>query len=289
MDWGDLRYFVALARAGSLSAAARALGAEHTTVARRVTALEAAVGARLVERGPRGYQLTAEGERVAEVAFKVEDDIFGLERVLDAGHGALTGVVRMSAPPHFAGSFIAPRLAALRQAQPSIILELAGDSRAVSLSRREADIAVRLNRPEQTSVVARRIGTMAYGLYAARPLARGSAGERDYIGYDESLDHVPQQRWIAGLAGGRPMVFRTNDLASLAEAAAAGMGLAALPRFLGDADARLERLPADARAAARELWLLVHPDLRRSPRVRLVLDYLADMIQAERHSLNPDD
>ena len=289
VDWGDLRYFLALARAGSLSSAARELGAEHSTVARRVSALEGSLGVRLFDRGPRGYSLTPEGERIAELALRVEGEVFGIERLAQAGDGEMRGTVRIAAPPSFASAYLTPRLAALRTTQPGIQIELAGDTQAVSLTRREADIAVRLARPEPSSIVARRVGAMAHGLYGARTyLARTAPGQRDYLGYDESLDHVPQQRWLLGLAAGRPLVFRTNELASLQPAVAAGMGLAALPRFMGDADPALERLPLDARPALRELWLLVHPDLRRSPRVRAVLDHIGAQILADRRLLDPD-
>jgi DNA-binding transcriptional LysR family regulator len=289
MDWGDLRYFVAVARAGSLSAAARTLKTEHSTVARRVAALEASLGLRLFDRRGRRLALTPEGERMAELAFGVEDQVFGIERLAQAGTPGIQGVVRLSAPPAFAAAYLAPRLAALLEAEPGLTLELAGDSRAVSLSRREADIAVRLSRPQDGAVVARRVGTLAYGLYAAGDYLRRTPAEaRRYVGYDDSLESSPQQRWLLALAAGRPLALRTNDLASLHQATAAGAGLAALPRFLGDEDPRLQRLEGDARAAARELWLLVHPDLRGSPRVRLVLDCLAAAIRADAARLDPD-
>ncbi|MDJ0388691.1 LysR family transcriptional regulator [Roseomonas sp. E05] len=284
MDWDDLRYLVALAREGSLSGAARALRAEHSTVARRIAALEAALGLRLFDRLPRGYALTAEGEQVAALAERLEEDVLAIERLAQGRAGDLAGSVRISAPPVLASHFLAARLAPLRARHPGLLLELAGASRAVSLTRREADLAIRLVRPEEGALVVRRLGEMAYGLYgAADYLARRAPAERDWMGYDESLEHVPQQRWLTALAQGRPLALRTNDLATLHMAARAGLGLAALPRFLGDADPALVRLPAaDAGTAAREIWLLVHADLRRSARVRAVMDHLEAVIHAGR-------
>lgn len=288
MDWDDLRYFVVLAREGSLSAAARRLGTEHTTVARRVQALENRLGVRLFERAARGYAPTPQGERIAELAFRVEEEMFGIERLAEAGNGAMSGVVRIAAPPAFAGHYLAHRLARLREREPGLIIELAGDPRAVSLSRREADIAVRLNRPEPGAVVARQIGSLAFGLYGARDyLERLAPDQRDYIGYDESLDHVAQQRWLTALAEDRPLVFRSNELDCLHQATVAGFGLAALPRFMGDADARLTRVETSLEAPRRGLWLLVHPDLRRSPRVRLALDFIAEAVRQDRAVLDP--
>jgi DNA-binding transcriptional LysR family regulator len=214
--------------------------------------------------------------------------MFGIERLAEATDAALSGVVRIAAPPAFASHYLAHRLASLREREPGLIIELAGDPRAVSLSRREADIALRLNRPEPGAVLARQVGNLAFGLYGARDyLERRAPGRHDYIGYDESLDHVAQQRWVTGLADGRPLVFRSNELDCLHQATVAGFGLAALPRFMGDADARLARVETDTEAPRRGLWLLVHPDLKRSPRVRLVLDFIAESVRADRAVLDP--
>lgn len=291
MDWGDLRYFLALAREGSLSGAARKLGAEHTTVSRRVAALEASLGIRLFDRAPRGFQLTPEGEEIAELAHRIEDKVFGIERLADASDVGVQGVVRISAPPAIASYYLTLRLVSLKRKHPGIQLELIGDSRAASLSRREADIAVRLSRPEESAMVARRVGAVAHGLYGARTyLAETTPEQRAYIGYDESLGHVAQQQWILALCGGHPLAFRSNELACLHQAAAAGAGLAALPRFIGDTDPRLERVAVDgAESATREVWLLVHADLRKSPRVRVVLDHIAAAFEADRALLDPQD
>jgi DNA-binding transcriptional LysR family regulator len=289
MDWDDLRYFLALVRCGTLSGAARRLGTEHTTVARRIASLEEALGARLFHRDAKGYSLTVEGERIVENASRIEDEVFGLQRQTASGAQGMVGTVRISAPPVFASAFLAPRLANLRASNPGIILELAGESRAISLSRREADIAIRLSRPKTDSIVARQAGRLAYGLYGARGYFHGVAEDSwTFIGYDESLDHTPQQRWLASIADGRQLVFRANDLASLRAAAVAGIGLGALPRFIGDADPSLERLPIDGSAATRQLWLAFHPDLKRSPRVRLVVDYLLESIRSNKKLLDPD-
>ncbi len=290
MDWGDLRYFVALARAGSLSGAARALGTEHTTVARRVAALEASLGRRLFDRSARGVSLTADGEGIAELAYRIEDQVFGIERLAEAGDTEQQGVVRLSAPPFFAVYYLMQHLAGLRARHPGVLLEVSGEQVAVSLSRREADIALRLVRPEGGTALARRIGTVAYGLYgAAAYLAATPPERRDYVGYDDSLDHVPQQRWVRTLAGDRPLVVRSNTQTILHRAVATGLGLGALPRFVGDGDPRLQRVPVDMPAATRDIWLLVHPDLARSPRVRLVLDHVAERVLADRRRLDPAD
>lgn len=284
MDWGDLRFFVELARSGSLSATARRLRVDHTTVARRIAALEADLGVRLFDRLPRGYALTTEGEEVASLAGRLEEGAFAIERFAKGQSDEPSGTVRLSAPPAFASHFIAQRLAPLRERCPGLVVELVGDTRSVSLPRREADLAVRLKRPqEEGGLVARRLGLMGYGLYGA-PGYAASRAEADwaFVGHDESLDHVPQQRWLYRIAAGRPILFRANDLLSLAAAARAGIGLAALPHFAGAADPGLERVPAEPVPEGRELWLLVHPDLRRAGRVRAVMDALVAMMEENR-------
>jgi DNA-binding transcriptional LysR family regulator len=285
-DWDDLRHFVALAEAGSLSAAARRLGAEHSTVARRVAALEASLGLRLFDRMPRGYALTAEGEALADQARRLEAGVLAMERFAGGQGGTVSGSVRISAPPVLASRFIAPRLVPLRARHPGLLIELVGDSQAASLTRREADIAVRLSRPEEGALIARRLGSLGYGLYGAAAHLDGRRREAwDWLGYHEELDQVPQQRWVVSLARGRPLVFRTNDLGALLTATVAGLGVAALPCFLGDAEEGLRRLPEDGRAARRDIWLLVHADLRRSARVRAVLDHLVAIFEGSRARL----
>lgn len=289
VNWDDLKHLVALSRAGSLSAAARRLGAEHTTVARRIASLEEELSVRIFERLPRGYVLTPEGEKIAKIARRIEDDVFSIERLAHGRQSSLEGVVRISAPPTFASHFLAQRLAPLRAKHPGIDLELVGDSRAVSLSRREADIAVRLVRPQAASIISRRLGTMAFGLYGERTYVERSAEQDwEFAGYDDSLDHVPQQQWLLDFAGSRRLAFRGNQLSAIYQAALAGIGMAVLPRFLGDQDSRLTLVATNSPPKARGLWLLVHPDLQRSPRFRAVIDHIVAVTGAARRILDPD-
>lgn len=284
-DWGDVRYALALARSGSLSAAARSLKVDHTTVARRVDSLETAFGVRLFDRLARGWRVTAEGEAFVAWAAGVEEEALALERRVRGLMGA-RGAVRISAPPVFASHFLAPRLQALRRTLPDIDIELVGETQAAHLNRREADIALRLSDPEDPGLVARRLATVRFSLYGAASYVAGTESAAwTFLRYDSSLDHVPQDRWTQAVAAGRPTILRTNDLATLHQAVRAGMGMAALPRFLGDQDPALVRISGLAEAPTRPLWLLVHPDVRRSPRVRAIIDALADIILEHRHLL----
>jgi len=277
-DWEDLRHFAALARDKSLSAAARRLGVDHATVARRVAALEASLGLKLVDRRPRAYLLTIDGERVAAMAARMEEEAYAVERAARAGAPDLAATVAVSAPPTLANTLIAPRLGELLARHPGLQICLIGEKRSASLARREADVAVRLSRPVEQTLVARRIGTFTFALYAApQYLAAHTPSAYGFIAYDESLEDVPQQQWLKTVAGKRPIIARINDLEGHRAAARAGAGVAALPLFMGEGDAQLRRVPIAGKykPVSRELWLVVHRDLRRAPGVRAVMDFLA--------------
>jgi len=278
-DWDDLRHFTALADNGSLSAAARRLGVEHATVARRIAALEEAVGARLVDRRGGRYVLTAEGERVADHARRMQAEALDIERALRAGRDDAEMEVSVSAPPLIAAHLIAPHLAALRERQPRLRLHLLGESRTVSLARGEADLVLRLARPSDATLIARRLGSVAYRLYASKAYLDARRPEAfEFIAFDESLDNAPHQVWLKAVAGDRPIRLRTNDLAIQCAAAQGGAGVAALPSFVGDA-AGLELALPDEAAKIREIWLAFHRDLRDSPAVAAVAAFLADCIR----------
>lgn len=274
MDWDDLRFFVELARRGSLSATARRLKTDHSTVARRVGALETALGMRLFDRMPRGYLLTEEGARLLERARGMEEAAFAIERLAIGQSDRIAGVVRISAPPALANRWLVPRLAPLRRAHPELLIDVIGESAAADLGRREADIALRLSRPQGNALIVRKLGVLRYGVYAARAyLDRVPETAWEFLGYDERLNDVPQQRWLEDYAAGRRFALRANDLGSLIAATEAEMGVAVLPTAMVETVPDLVRV-AEADGAARELWWGLHQDLRRAARVRAVLDHL---------------
>lgn len=276
LQWEDIRYFLALTRESSLSGAARALGVEHSTVARRVDSLEQALGLRLFDRLPRGWQLTTEGEDMVDVAQRMEDEVFAFERAA-LGAGAVRGTVRVSVPPSFACGFLVPRLAAVRERWSGITLELVGESRDVNLSRREADLALRMGRPSEPGLVVRSVGRVGFGLYARVGYTARAEDEWEFMGLDENLRHLEQQKWLEQFAGKRPFVLRSNVQMGLHVAARAGLGLACLPHYEARQDAELAQVPTPIPAPSRELWLVLHADVRRSPRVRAMADVIADV------------
>ncbi|MBV8926997.1 MAG: LysR family transcriptional regulator [Bradyrhizobium sp.] len=279
-DWEDIRHFVALAREGTLSAAARRLGVDHATVARRVAALETATGLKLVDRRARTTTLTEEGKRIAAVAAPMEEAAFALDRTAQAAQPGLDGEVSISAPPNFASSVIAPQLVRLRNQHPGIRLKLIGEKRRASLSRREADVALRLQRPLEAGLFVRRIGSFGFSLYGSPAyLEKNPPHAFAFIGYDISMAESPQEVWLGTIIGDREVVLRTNDLETQAAAARSGLGLAALPHYLGDGDPRLQRHVVTQKPVTRDVWLAVHRDLRQVPAVRAVMEFLASCLK----------
>lgn len=287
LDWGHLRFFLALARTGSLSSAARALGVDRNTVARRVAALEEELGLSLYERGPQSWARTPAGEELVSLASRVEEDVLALARHADARDTSVSGSVRLTTAANVAALLLAPELPVLRERHPNLVLEIAVDQRAFDLTRREADLAVRMGRPRDAGLVTRKLCDVAFGLYAAsghRPRAVDFATDV-FVGLEESLASMPQERWLQRVAPERRVVFRCNSTAALHSAARAGVGVAVLPCFSADRDPGLLRLDGPE-PQPHELWLLVHGDLRRTPRVKAVIDWLDGLVLRARDLLS---
>jgi DNA-binding transcriptional LysR family regulator len=279
VDWEDIRHFLAVAQSGTLSGAARNLKVDHATVSRRLAALEAALDVRLVDRLPRSCRLTMIGRQVFEQAVEMEAGAHGIARLAKAAHAPLVGRVTLSAPPVLVAHLLAEHLARFRAEHPDVRLSLSAQGQQVSLSRREADIAVRLVRPDEAGSVARRIGRMAFGLYAHRSYAHLAAPERwQFITFDPSFADMPQQQWLLGVAADRPVACELNHISEHLIAARAGVGVAGLPCFLGEQDHDLVRIYDGVPSFARDIWLVVHRDLRNAPTVRAVIDFVAAVI-----------
>ncbi|NDP40963.1 MAG: LysR family transcriptional regulator [Rhodoferax sp.] len=281
-NWEDLRHFLAVARTGTLSGAARDLKVDHATVSRRLVALEDDLQVRLVERMPRACRLTAIGQTISELAQSIEENAFAIDRAIRANQSPLSGKVTLSAPPVLVASFLAKYLADFRQRHPGIQLSVSGQAQQVSLSRREADLAIRLVRPKESTNVVRRLGTMPFALYASGDYAnleRPSAWE--FIAYDAQFDDMPQQQWLRRIAGERPIACEISDINGHHAAARAKAGVAGLPCFLGDADPSLQRLTYDGDPFARDIWLVVHRDLKRASPIRAVMDFLIETVESD--------
>jgi DNA-binding transcriptional LysR family regulator len=279
-DWDDLRFFLALCEAGTLTGAARATGVEHTTVARRIDALETALGARLFDRFPKGWSLTAAGTALVPHARKVEDDMHALLNVA-RGASEVAGVVRVSAPPALATCLLAPRLREPLARLPGIEIDLRAEARMADLMRRQADIALRFARPTSPGLVSKLLAHVDYALYAhADYVAKRVPGQWEFLGYDELQEDAPQQEWLDKVRGDRRYSVRSNDMLTLLQAAVGGCGVGVFPRY---ATAGIPGLAALAPACPvrRKLWLVMHDDVRRAPHVRAVADEIIAMFARE--------
>jgi DNA-binding transcriptional LysR family regulator len=286
LDWEDVRYFVALARRGTLSATARELRVNHATVARRVASLEDALGRPLFDRRADGYALTAAGKAVLDEARAMDEAALSVLRRLDAGT-ELNGLVRLTIGRVLAERFLIDRLRAFHARYPAIDLEIIGGSRVVSLARREADLALRYGSPKDSDLIARRVATIGFGLYA-------SPGYRDkiddgaaptFIGFDDESDFVAEAAWLGQQFGERRFALRTSSQTTQAAAARAGFGIALLPRYVAAADPDLVPISLANRLPEREVWLIIRRDLRNVPRVRALTDYLVAVFRREQRLL----
>jgi len=253
-DWESMRYLLAVAKAGTLSGAARELRVDHATVGRRVAALEAELGIPLIERLPRSCHLTPAGDQVVEQARQMESAAFNVTRDVRSRQVSLTGRVTVSTSPVLATHFFAPRLFEFGQKYPEIQLSFSAQAQQVSLSRGEADIAVRHARPTEPSNVARRVGSMLFDIYASRIYPDLATPERwAFIAYEQAFYDMPQQKWLLDIADGRPVACELSDISGHLIAAKSGVGVAGLPCFLGDADAGLVKLAHENALFSREI------------------------------------
>lgn len=278
IDWQDAHYFSVLARCGSLSAAARELNVDHATIGRRVASLERALSLRLIDRLPRNAPLTSEGKAIAALVAGMAETVHMVERRARGLAAASSATVRISASPAVAARLIAPHIVDFHREHPEITLVLSGASQNAALDRGEAELAVRLSRPKEPDLVIQRIGVMRFALYATPDHAALPPETWRFIGYDAALDHVTQQVWLRTLLAGRSIAFQASDLFGQQEAARAGLGAVVLPRFMGDDDPALVRLPENSPPPTRDLWLVTYPDLKRSPAIRTVMTFLAHVV-----------
>ncbi len=278
-DWTDARIFLAVCERLTFTGAAAHLAIDQTTVGRRIAALEAALSTRLFRRGPTGLTLTSAGEEARALAEQMALAANTLDRRLRGRDRTPAGSVRITTIESLARAFLAPRLAAFCRQHPGIELSVKTDNRALSLTRREADLALRHWRPSQPGLVARKIGRAAFALYASHSYAAEERTESDdvFLGFEDELATMPEAEWLSKRRD-RRYTLRSNSRAVLENAAASGLGIAVLPCYLGDARADLTRVGAPGPVLLRDLWLVVHAELQTQARVRAVVDYLVDEV-----------
>ncbi|GGE94259.1 LysR family transcriptional regulator [Stappia taiwanensis] len=291
MNWDDLRIFLAVARAGQLLAAARALGVNHATVARRLSALEEDLAVKLVDRRTTGSLLTPAGERFRATAERIEAEMLGARADIGGGDIAISGTVRIGAPDGFGVAFLAPRLGTLAARHPDLTLQLVPVPRAVSLSRREADIAITVERPEHGRLVARKLVDYSLGLYASKAyLERAGMPEtaqdlrtHALVGYVEDLVYASALAYADEIDRAFRPRFEIASALGQTEAVRAGAGIGILHAFIARRDPKLVPVLPEKRIS-RSYWLVLHESLREMRRVRVVADFIASEVERERTS-----
>lgn len=287
-SWDDLRFVAAVARRGSFLGAASELGVDHTTVGRRVAAAEKVLGARLFARSTSGLSLTPEGESLLEPLQRVEDAVHHLMRRAGAEREELTGTVKVTAPESFGIAWLAPRLAELARQHPGLHIDLDPTGAVLDLSRRQAEVALRHVRTKDASLVSRHAADLGHGLYASRAfLARYPVRSPSDLSGRPVLTSPRgdiEAEWLERFAPGAVPIFTCVLAVALVAAAKTGVGIAVLPRYLGDAEDELVYLPMPDEPK-QALWITVHKDLRKTPRVRAVLDFVVESLQREQAAL----
>lgn len=288
--WDDLRFVLALARNGTVTAAAQSLGVTHTTVSRRVRAFEKRRGVRLFDRLPEGWVVTPAGEVVTGIAEEMEERVLVLDRDLTGRDVRLQGPLRFTTVDSFLW-WLAPDLDAFVQAYPDVWVEVFATTTAVSLARREADVALRMTNDPPEHLVGRRVGHLAYAVYGARRLVERIGpdtplGEYPWVAWDARLGARLTERWMAQNVPNARIVLRLDATSAMMASVVGGVGLAHLTCIDADANPDLVRLTGPIPGFGLDLWMLLHPDLRRTARVRVFMQEVGDRIIRRRKALH---
>jgi DNA-binding transcriptional LysR family regulator len=286
----DLPLVLALSRERTLAGAAEKLDLDLSTVFRRLNALERRVHVRLFDRSPRGYRLTAAGERAAAAAERVETELLALDRDISGRDQQLSGVLRITASETLSHAVLPGLLAGFQQAHPQIRLVLSIDNRTLDLARREADVALRVRRPRDNALFGRRLTGIAFAWYGAEgtPTLRRDGRSFNFsrhkvIGWDEPAPLLVSN-WVTAHVPPECITLRSNSFVNQLMSVRAGLGIALLPCYLADRDPAVRRISAVMPEVASELWIVTHEDLKNTARIRAFLAHIGDAIAAARRS-----
>ncbi len=285
-DWNDLRFFLELSRQGKLVRAAARLQVDHTTVSRRIGALEKELDVRLFDKSPRGYQLTDAGLRLLPLAERIESESNRLYQDIAGKDARLGGTVRVAAPEALGAQVIARHVTAFRREHPGIEIELVAETRRMSLSKREADIAISFSRPESGRLFAWKLCDYRLRLYGARDyLAAYSAiesvedlADHGFVTYIDDLIEMPELRFFDATVRNARVVFRSTNVSAQYNAILDGIGLGLVHCFMARSESRLQVVLPDEISVERAYWLVVHEDLRAVARVDAVCAFLTRIL-----------
>jgi DNA-binding transcriptional LysR family regulator len=286
-DWNDVRAFLAVARSGRLTAAAARLGVDHSTLSRRIAALEHALRTRLFDRSPSGYTLTDQGRRLVPIGEEMERLAIGAGEAVGGSSTSVEGTVRIGAPEGFGSYFLAPRIAGLKALHPRLTIQLVAAPAVFSLARRDADIVVSVSRPPAGRLNVAKLIDYDLGLYAAPAYlsdAPDIASSEDlfrhrFVSYIGELLHFPELDFLQHVAPGGTTSVESSNLVAQLRATLAGAGLCVLPAFLAGKEEGLVRVLPDEISLTRSLWLTVHQDLAELARVRAAVRFIRDEVE----------
>lgn len=289
-DWNNLRSFLAVARSGRLTAAASRLGLDHTTLSRRLAALEQALKAKLFDRSPTGYTLTEQGRRLLPIAEQMESLALGADEAVGGTAACVEGVVRIGSPEGFGSYFLAPRVGRLGEHYPELQIQLVAASAVFSLSRRDADIVIAVSRPPAGRLVASKLIDYDLGLYAApaylaaHPPIESAAGlsRHRFVSYIGDLLNFAELDFLQHVAPDGSTSLESSNLVAQLRATLAGAGLCVLPAFLAEQEPGLVRVLPEEVKLTRSLWLIVHQDLSALARIKAVVRFIKEEVQAAR-------
>lgn len=293
MNWDDAKIFLAIAREGTLSAASKVLKLGIATTSRRLERLEGALGVRLFTRDQLGYKLTDEGSALISQAEAIEQAGFAFSNAAHKKNESVMGHVCLATAQGLADHLIIPALPSLTDVNPNLTLEIVTGVSTVNLHRRDADIALRMVRPESGNVRIRKLGTLGFGLYASEsylqhrpnPDRPNNLEYDNFIGWSEAQQHLNSAQWLERTLRGRSCRLTTTTMSAQFSAVQTGLGLAVLPHFIARKMGLICLL--DDIGCDQPIWLAIHSDLAHSRRIRVVADFLTALVSNNQEKLMP--
>lgn len=285
MDWDDIRYFLAVSRTGSIRGAANKLGVNHSTVSRRIAQLEEKLAVRLFEKLPTGYVITPAGEEIFDLAEHMEEQANALERRVYGRDTSLTGKLRVTLPQPLATHLIMPDLVSFARCNPDIELEIVTSYETLNLTRRQADVAIRLvyeNLSPPDHLYGRRIVSVYRAVYISKDLFKqfNTTANTSSLAWIIKEEDGPLPGWAKQSKTSTATTYTVSDLQTQITATREGLGASILPCFIGDNDPSLKRMYADSTMLYGELWMLTHSDIRNTPKIRAFTKFMTDAIRA---------
>ena len=279
MNWDDLRYFLALARAGTVSGAGRELAVKHTTVARRIKSLEQGLGSRLFDHLSDGYVMTPAGENLYQHALVMEEQAQAVDRQVFGLDAQLQGSLKLTASYDVLGRLVVPQLGLFKRAYPGIELELLGSSGLTDLSARQADIALRLTPKPPDYLIGKKVLPLRHGVYASAKYLKNHPKPDQVILWNDEVDHP---EWVRHHFPNAEVSIRADDVTTMLACASNHRGLARLPCYIGESATNLYRLDLPLTPSTWSVWVLSHVDLRATARVRVCREFLVGIIEQQR-------